>query len=372
MHARMKTFALLVSVDGLRVDSVYEPDNTCQSQVVDGRFLIIHQGSPDICKAGMPRVSVPFNHSFQPRSTTCSEACSEPDDVTWGSAGSVAGRGSLDVCRVCLRDIFGVVNINRPQIPTTKKLKDMETGFDILGHAACCLDEDNEEKDSDFCEVYKKLRPNQIAPPGYLENAAKILARNRAAAEVAGFGKLLIISSGATFRKGGNGSTPVDSTGVAEDAAIIDEQKEASTSHVDFAKYLKYAFGIETDFLVNTYQTPLSDQLTGYYPAGTEIRHSIFNPSRDRFVIFNEGVRHADTRAGMQLDEYPAVFFIRPDLILKQGLFTSFELFEKMDFWPAATRSSRSRRRSLFATSSFTCRKPTMSSSPSSKSQSSN
>ena len=266
---------------------------------------------------------VPADPTFQPNGDECSKACSvHPDPFSAVSINAVAA--SNEICRRCLIAMFGTFNVGKGHYPTTADLEKMVQRSEIIGQAACREDEDSQD-----CKDYREY----YTTPADISNvddktgeAQAYLKENKRLAIERGFEgkKLLIISSGGTFREGGNG---VHAMGKPES---VETQRKASESHVAFARYVKYAFGIETDFLVNTYNTAFDETLKTFYPAGTDFTFREFDKNTVRHVIFGHGIQHASEREDFpKLDEYAAVFFIRPDLYLKPGFFSYFKPFDK-------------------------------------------
>jgi hypothetical protein len=266
---------------------------------------------------------VPADPTFQPNGDECSKACSvHPDPFSAVSINAVAA--SNEICRRCLIAMFGTFNVGKGHYPTTADLEKMVQRSEIIGQAACREDEDSQD-----CKDYREY----YTTPADISNvddktgeAQAYLKENKRLAIERGFEgkKLLIISSGGTFREGGNG---VHAMGKPES---VETQRKASESHVAFARYVKYAFGIETDFLVNTYNTAFDETLKTFYPAGTDFTFREFDKNTVRHVIFGHGIQHAYEREDFpKLDEYAAVFFIRPDLHLEPGFFSYFKPFDK-------------------------------------------
>jgi len=206
----------------------------------------------------------------------------------------------------------------------------MLTDTVVVGKAACL--KGRPSHNSEICADYRLYwsvpsSADDFTPEEIDSSSELILSRNREAARVMGLDrkKMLIISTGETFRIKGNRSRDTGS-----DESVSD-QVAASLSQVAFARYAKYAFGIDTDFIVNTYYTKVEAekreaQLEGYYPQGTEFMFREMTYKVASRIIFTAGIDEAKER----LDEFAAVFFIRPDLILKPGFFSYFRPFEKL------------------------------------------
>jgi len=208
----------------------------------------------------------------------------------------------------------------------------MLTDTVVVGKAACL--KGRPSHNSEICADYRLYwsvpsSADDFTPEEIDSSSELILSRNREAARVMGLDrkKMLIISTGETFRIKGNRSRDTGS-----DEAVPD-QEAASLSQVAFARYAKYAFGIDTDFIVNTYYTKVDAekremQLEGYYPKGTDFMFRKMENGIPSKIIFTAGI----DRATPILEEYAAVFFIRPDLILKPGFVSYFRPFEKLTF----------------------------------------
>jgi len=241
-------------------------------------------------------------------------------------------RPDEDKCKECFKKVFGTATLGKGIYPDQSKLEMMVEESQAIGNHACSIDPASQDC-LDFQIHYQQ--------PGTLTrtvSAADILKKNSELAKQRGYGegkKLLIISTGGTFRKGFNG----DQT-MGEDPEAISNQQRASKSVVAFTRYIKYAYGIDSDILVSTYHTLVAkdrsetndETLKGFYEGTTsDFQFMDFKDAEDRHVIFTRTLAHAVNRKDHpQLDSYAAVLFIRPDLRLKQGFFSYFEPFERL------------------------------------------
>jgi len=306
-------------------------------------------------QTALPRILVPSDPGFRPVGEECSAVCAVPDTFSYNTAGEPQSKIDQDACRACLRGMFGAVRSGTVKYPSNPEMESMVADSQILGTWACLV---NDPICADYNTFWKQSN-NIPETPGEADLAAAaeaILKRNRDMAVARGFEgkKMLIISAGETFRAGGN-----QKRGVAVDTS---EQERATRSQVAFGRYVKYAFGIETDFLVNTYQTKDSRNndilennniLKRIYPSDADISFRDKTAEKpdsgnlvygSRFVIFRQTVDHAKTRTDKPtFADYSAVFFIRPDLSLKPGFFRYFQPFEKMTFGFMAARTGFNR-----------------------------
>jgi len=133
---------------------------------------------------------------------------------------------------------------------------------------------------------------------------------------------VLVIMVGGVFRKGGHLGVEI---GQVES---IPEQKLASESHMRFKDFLKSSFDLDTEFLINTYSTELDDTLRSFYPA--DITRFNFNttPNLGYPKLLNDAVVQASRTT--PFEKYAAVVFIRIDLLLKDGFFSTFKLYDKL------------------------------------------
>jgi len=134
---------------------------------------------------------------------------------------------------------------------------------------------------------------------------------------------VLVIMVGGVFRKGGHLGVEI---GQVES---IPEQKLASESHMRFKDFLKSSeFDLDTEFLINTYSTELDDKLRSFYPS--DITRFNFNttPNLGYPKLLNDAVVQASSTT--PFEKYEAVVFIRIDLFLKDGFFSTFKRYDKL------------------------------------------
>jgi len=176
----------------------------CEDRLICGKIVLDNSGMESDCadlRPDLPRLQIPFAADFQGQS--CSDACKTIDgkdrflrDLNLGF------RASENICRICLKEMFGATHSGRPTIPTTADLQRMTVDSNIIGRAACL-------RGLAICENYLMHWKEPSAVDALSEDviflkSEEILQSNRKLADERGFGeaKLLIVSSGETFRNG--------------------------------------------------------------------------------------------------------------------------------------------------------------------------
>ena len=192
--------------------------------------------------------------------------------------------------------------------PADSQLTQLKAEADQLGEEQCKLE-------APGCEDYQTYwKTGEVGVSGSSVTTDSEKAQ--------GFGKLLIISAGQTFRG------PVGADGWNSNYNTTSAQLEATESQLAFARFVKLKYNISTDFIVSTDNHQGLQLLNAMYPQGTRF----ISDAWTRTGRLNSAIKLARGDDGKGLDGYGAVFFIRPDLYLKPGFFTSFHLFDKLTF----------------------------------------
>jgi hypothetical protein len=131
--------------------------------------------------------------------------------------------------------------------------------------------------------------------------------------------RCLFVISGESFRSGGQFSRKR-----SDDKHTINLQRLASYSHIRLINYVKKAFNINTDILINTYAfTPKCDELLLklYEP---RVIYANFRTSQ----AFEAQEFHSQTNAfvsNLDLELYEFIFFIRIDHYIKKYFLSKFK-----------------------------------------------
>ena len=201
--------------------------------------------------------------------------------------------------------------IEASRFPSTLELKELENASESFGRTACAQDSGS-QLCLDYESYYQKSENIEYTPLVHAKD----------------FGKLLIVSVGATFRSGGNADTTI-----GEDHTLK-SQKGATMSHRAFGRYVEGRFGVKTDFVVRTYNTTHLPDLKSWYPPGTIFSLGTMNKSlkanKAYEVLLTDAIEDASGK--LNFEEYGAVLFIRADLELKHAFFHHFQLPEKVTF----------------------------------------
>jgi hypothetical protein len=207
--------------------------------------------------------------------------------------------------------------------PAVSQLSQLKAEADQLGEEQCKLN-------APGCQDYQTYWKT-----GEVKESGSSVTTDSEKAK--GFGKLLIISAGETFRRPVNLYNPKLNWNETFNATSA--QLEATESQLAFARFVKLKYNISTDFIVNTESSDYQEILISAYPKGTRFeitKASSLMDRGDRLATYgsrlNSAVKLARGEDCQGLEGYGAVFFIRPDLYLKSGFFTSFHLFDKLTF----------------------------------------
>ena len=218
---------------------------------------------------------------------------------------------------------------DRITYPSTEDLRRMRSDAHAIGDLEC-----RERPSSSFCTDYGKywrdetpsfinstLTPTLSEDTRSDDQIKALLASNFEAAK--DFGKLLIISSGQTFRRFGSMGRNYNEN---PKQSLIDEQKAAAESHVAFSRYVKHVYNVDVEFVISSYTSEEFDLslLQEWYPKGTKM---ITAECRNYGSRINMALSHAGDLSG-----YGGIFFLRPDIELKPLFFESFKLFDSLTY----------------------------------------
>lgn len=98
------------------------------------------------------------------------------------------------------------------------------------------------------------------------------------------------------------------------------EQKLACYSHIKFLNFINLKFKITTDLIVDTYETPYSDELVGWY--GPRVKSYVHTGEA---IGYENLYKHSLTLID-DIDAYEFIHFIRIDLYLKDYFFKTFKI----------------------------------------------
>ena len=225
---------------------------------------------------------------------------------------------------------------NSARYPSSDALSKLKASAVSFGAASCTAN-----STSNSCVEYQKYWSHSSDSDAYNLQINKDEDFDKA--KKLGFGKLLIISAGQTFRTGGRFN--VD----AGTSDSLEPQHDAVKSHMAFARYLHERYNITTDFIVETYRSnhcvnEANCALTEWYPNGSTIKvEEMITPETDlskraiitaakKSVIGYERLLNLGISRIRNLADYGAVFFIRADLKLKPSFFHYFDLFDRITF----------------------------------------
>ena len=243
--------------------------------------------------------------------------------------------------------LTGAFKVAVPRYPSSQEMKQLKNAAISFGKASCSSD-----SSSQSCREYQRYWSFGSATSDDVNVNRK---QDLAKAINSGFGKLLIISVGQTFRSGGRLSVEA---GTEES---IGPQHDAVMSHMAFSHYMQNRYNIKTDFIVETYPSPYCQdeahcKLSEWYPKGTTIKledmitddppESYFEkraliPSSKRSLFGYERLLNLGISRAQKISEYGGVLFIRADLKLKPGFFHYFDLFDKITFSFISERRAR-------------------------------
>lgn len=224
--------------------------------------------------------------------------------------------------------ILSVIVTARPKFPSNADLERMRDEAESLGEAACDMHEP-------LCAEYRKYW--KIRSPSRNTDIEGIKSDSIRKAKERGFGKLLMIMVGQTFRGGGHNDK------ASGTSSSVRHQKDAAESHLAFARYMQYRFGIHTDFIVETYPSKHIANLYNWYPNGSvhttprfkpkgEYLNRVFRPDLMKSMLAYETLLNLGLSHARNFSDYGAVLFVRADVKLKPGFFHYFDLFDRITF----------------------------------------
>lgn len=133
--------------------------------------------------------------------------------------------------------------------------------------------------------------------------------------------KALFIILGESFRQGGWLSRE---TGAA---CSYPDQKLACDSHINFIKFLKVKFDVDTDVIIDTYMTPYKNDLLHWYEP--YLKEAAIHECKA--FGFENLYRHALTLIN-NYEDYEFIHFFRIDLYLKPYFSQVFKMTDKLQY----------------------------------------
>ena len=120
--------------------------------------------------------------------------------------------------------------------------------------------------------------------------------------------RCLLLLYGHSFREGNQGTLTVDTE------FSYKTQKAATESHINFIKYLKEKYDIDTDIIINTYNTKYEDEFKSWY--GNNL---ILHNTNKELIGFNNLVNNIIKKftSEYNINNYDFVLLTRCDIYLK-------------------------------------------------------